>query len=207
MKFVNAYNSNSSFMLGFIIGIFVIFILLMCLIFVKRMNKITDYIEEISQSLNIIADGNMDVNISIRTKDELGSLASNVNKMALSIKELMRKERQWEKQKSNLITNLSHDLRTPLTSILGFIGLIKKGNYKNNDELQHYCEVSLSKAEELKNSVDQLFEFTKISNGDVILNNSNISLTQLISQATIGFIPSFEENSMEYRISSKEKTY
>ena len=168
------------------------------------MNKITDYIEEISQNLNVVSNGNMDINIPIRTKDELGTLALDVNKMAYSIKELMKKERQWEKQKNNLITNLSHDLRTPLTSVLGFLELIEKGNYKNDDELKHYCEVSLSKAKELKSSVDQLFEFTRISNGDVNLNKSNIYLYQLIEQATIGFIPSFESSGMEYRMFSKD---
>ncbi len=204
MKFTNAYNTNSLFVLAFLIGVFVVFIFLMCLIFVIRMNKITDYIEEISQNLNKVSNLNMDINIPIRRKDELGALASDANKMAYSIKELMEKERQWEKQKNNLITNLSHDLRTPLTSILGFLGLIEKGNYKNEEELQHYCEVSLSKAKELKSSVDQLFEFTRISNGDVNLNKSSINLHQLIEQATIGFIPSFEESGMECRIFSKD---
>ncbi|MBU3214879.1 HAMP domain-containing histidine kinase [Clostridium estertheticum] len=204
MKFISAYNTNSLVMIGFIIGIFVVFIVLMCLIFIKRMNKITNYIEEISHNLNIISNGNMDINIPIITKNELGNLASNVNKMACSIKELMKKERVWEKQKNNLITNLSHDLRTPLTSVIGFLELIEKGNYKNNDELHHYCEVSLSKAKELKSSVEQLFEFTRISNGDINLNKSNIYLQQLIEQATIGFIPSFEQAGMEYKISSKD---
>ncbi|WP_455768553.1 HAMP domain-containing sensor histidine kinase [Clostridium estertheticum] len=204
MKFINYYNTNSLVMLGFSIGIFVVFIVLMCLIFIKRMNKTTDYIEEISHNLNIISNGNMDINIPIRTKNELGTLALDVNKMAYCIKELMKKERVWEKQKNNLITNLSHDLRTPLTSVVGFLELIEKGNYKNNDELQHYCEVSLSKSKELKSSVEQLFEFTRISNGDVNLNKSNIYLQQLIEQATIGFIPSFENAGMKYKISSKD---
>ncbi|WAG68553.1 HAMP domain-containing sensor histidine kinase [Clostridium sp. CF011] len=204
MKFINDYNTNSSVMLGISIGVFVILIVLMCLIFIKKMNKITDYIEEISQNLKIVANGNIDINIPIRTKDELGTLASDANKMAYSIKELMKKERQWEKQKNNLITNLSHDLRTPLTSVIGFLQLIEKKNYKNDNELHHYCEVSLSKSKELKSSVEQLFEFTKICNGDVNLNKSNIYLHQLIEQVTIGFIPAFENSGMEYRISSKD---
>lgn len=204
MKFINEYNTNSSFMLGLTIGIFVVFIVLMCFIFVKRMNKITNYIEEISQNLNIVANGNMNINIPIKTKDELGALASDVNKMAHNIEELMRKERQWEKQKNNLITNLSHDLRTPMTSIIGFLELIEKGNYKNDDELNHYCKVSLNKAKELKSSVDQLFEFTKISNGDIKLNKVNLNLYQLIEQSIIGFIPAFENSAMEYRIFSKD---
>ncbi|EKX81371.1 sensor histidine kinase [Clostridium botulinum] len=204
MKFINAYNKNSSFMLEFIIAIFVVFIVLMCFIFIKRMNKTTDYIQEISQNVNIVANGNMDIDIPIRTGDELGALASDVNKMAYNIEEFMRKERQWEKQKNNLITNLSHDLRTPLTSVVGFLELIQKKKYKNDNELNHYCEVSLNKAKELKNSVDQLFEFTKLSNGDVKLNICSISLHQLIEQAAIGFIPSFENSGMEYRVFSKD---
>ncbi len=71
----------------------------MCFIFIKRINKITDYIEEISQNVNIVANGNMDIDIPIRTEDELGELASDVNKMAYSIEELMRKERQWESRR------------------------------------------------------------------------------------------------------------
>lgn len=181
-----------------------LFILFMCLIFIKRMNKITNYIEEISQNVNRVANGELEINIPVKAKNELGILASDINKMAYSIKELMNKERQWEKQKNNLITNLSHDLRTPLTSILGFLELIANKKYKNDDELNHYCEVSLSKAKELKSSVDQLFEFTKISNGDVKVNKSNIYLQQLIEQATMGFIPAFESNDMEYRIFSRD---
>lgn len=204
MKFVNAYNKNSLFMLEFTMGMFIVFIALMCFIFIKRMNKITDYIDEISKNVNIVANGNMDIDIPIRAKNELGLLASDVNKMAYSIKELMRKERQWEKQKNNLITNLSHDLRTPLTSVVGFLELIKKRKYKNDDELTHYCEVSLNKAKKLKGSVDKLFEFTKLSNGDIKLNTSNISLYQLIEQVAIGFIPAFESNGMEYRVFSKD---
>ncbi len=68
MKFINAYNKNSSFMLEFTIAIFVVFIVLMCFIFIKRMNKITDYIQEISQNVNIVSNGNMDINIPIRTE-------------------------------------------------------------------------------------------------------------------------------------------
>lgn len=204
MRFINAYNTNNSFITGFVVWIFITFIALMCLIFIKRMNKITDYIEEISHNLTIVANGNMDINIPIKTKDELGELASDANKMAYSIKELMNRERQWEKNKNNLITNLSHDLRTPLTSILGFLELIASGNYKNEQELKHYSEISLNKAKELKSSVDQLFEFTKLSNGDLKLNKSKIQLIQLIEQVTMGFIPAFENSGMEYRIFSKE---
>jgi signal transduction histidine kinase len=204
VSFANAYNNDRTVMTIFTLVIFLIFICLMSFIFIKKMNKITDYIEEISKVLNSVATGNMDVTIPIRRKDELGILANDVNKMTCSLDELMKKEREWENQKNNLITNLSHDLRTPLTSILGFLELIEKGT--NGDEkLNHYCNISLEKAKKLKNSIDQLFEFTKINNADLKLNKTEIGVEALIEQVTMGFIPVFEDNNMEYRITSKSK--
>lgn len=204
VSFANAYNNSKEIMMMCTLAIFFLFIVLMGIIFIRKMNKITDYIEEISQTLKSVSTGNMDVTIPIRRKDELGLLARDVNKMAYNLNELIKKEREWENQKNNLITNLSHDLRTPLTSILGFLELIEKGINKD-EKLKHYCNISLEKAKKLKNSVDQLFEFTKINNFDLKLNKSEISIEALIQQVTMGFIPVFEDNNMEYRISSKSK--
>lgn len=203
-NFINSYNTDTGFMVKFIAAIFIIFIAIMSLIFIKKMDKITNYIKEISASVNKVAKGNMEINIPIKSKNELGNLAEDVNRMVLSIKALMEKERQWEKHKNNLITNISHDLRTPLTSVIGFLELIKNKKFNSEDELNHYCEVSFSKANELKSSVDQLFEFTKISNGDIKLNKTKVYINELIEQVTIGFIPLFQQNNMKYRISSEE---
>ena len=204
VSFANAYNNSREFMIACTLVIFFLFIGLMYVLFIKRMNKITDYIEEISRTLNFVSSGNMDVTIPIRRKDELGALASDVNRMAYNLNGLIKKEREWERQKYNLITNLSHDLRTPLTSILGFLELIEKGT-NNNEKLKHYCNISLEKTKKLKSSIEQLFEFTKINNADLRLNKTKISIEELIEQVTMGFIPSFQDNNMEYRITCKSK--
>lgn len=204
ISFTNAYNNNRTVMTICTLVILFVFICLMCFIFIKKMNKITDYIEEISKVLNLVSTGNMCVTIPIRRKDELGVLASNVNKMAYNLNELIIKEREWENHKNNLITNLSHDLRTPLTSILGFLELIEKG-ITNDEKLKYYCNISLEKAKKLKCSIDQLFQFTKINNADLKLNKIEIGVEELIEQVTMGFIPVFEDNYMQYRINSKSK--
>lgn len=204
VSFLNSYNNDKTVEIVLIFVIFFVFICSACFLFINKMNKITDYIEEISKTLNLIATGAMEVTIPIKRKDELGILANDVNKMAYNLNELIKKERMWEKQKNNLITNLSHDLRTPLTSILGFLELIEKDT-GNNEKLNHYCNISLDKAKNLKNSIDQLFEFTKINNVDLKINKTEISIDALIEQVTMGFIPAFEDNSMEFRIKSKNK--
>lgn len=203
-SFINLYNTDTVFMIEFIALIFIVFIVVTSFIFINKMDNITNYIREISVSVNKVANGNMDINIPIKSNNELGDLAEDVNEMVFSIKALMEKEREWEKHKNNLITNISHDLRTPLTSVIGFLELIKNKKFSSEDELNHYCEISFSKANELKTCIYQLFEFTKISNGDIKLNKTTVYINELIEQVTIGFIPLFQENNMEYRISSEE---
>lgn len=146
----------------------------------------------------------MDVSIDVNRKDELGVLASDVNKMAYKLNEHINREIEWERQKYNLITNLSHDLRTPLTSILGFLELIEKCT-KEDEKINRYCNISLEKAKKLKVSIDQLFEFTKINNSDLKLDKIKIRLEELVEQSIMGFIPAFEENHMNYEIISKSK--
>ena len=200
MKFINEYNTNVYAMLLFTLSMLLIFIIIMCMIFFKRMDSITDYIEEITEKVNEAAQGDLDIQISKRGNNELSNLSENINNMADSIKKLIARERLWEKQKNNMITNLSHDLRTPLTSILGFLDIIASKKYADEKELDHYSKIALSKSKELEESINQLFEFTKISNGDIKLNLAELDAGELISQSLIGFMPDFEKENMTYEI-------
>ncbi|MCS4475053.1 HAMP domain-containing protein [Clostridium botulinum] len=92
----------------------------------RKMN----YIEEISKGLLQISKGNLDYRVKRVGNDELALLADNINYMAKELTDKIEKERKIEKAKNDLITNVSHDLRTPLTSIMGYLGLIKEKNLK-----------------------------------------------------------------------------
>ena len=199
VKYLNYYNSSSDVMMFSLIILFFIFIGSFYILFIKKMSRMTDYINEICYNLKKVSCGNMDINIPKRRKDEIGVLSQEVNLMASHLKEYWQKEKQWDNQKINMITNLSHDLKTPLTSILGFLKLMNEEEY-NEKNFNHYLNIVLSKANELKNSINQLFEFSKISNSDFKANKHNISLNELAEQVLMGFIPEFTKNNMEYRI-------
>jgi signal transduction histidine kinase len=87
------------------------------------------YIDLVSDGLLEISKGTLNYRIKKYGDDELTSLSNNINFMAEELKNKMEMERQAERTKSELITNVSHDLRTPLTSIKGYLGLIKEKKY------------------------------------------------------------------------------
>lgn len=106
-----------------------------------------------------------------------------------------------EKTKNELITAVSHDIRTPLTSIIGYLDLIVDGKYKNNDELQSYSKIAYNKSKKLMNLVEELFEYTKLNNKDIRLEMKDTNLVELIMQLLEEYVPILEQAGMTYRLS------
>lgn len=182
--------SDGSFFSG-ILGTFVFIIL-----FYFITNKKMKYIEGVSEKLFEIAKGELGTRIEIQGKDELAKLADNINFMAKELKNKIDNERNVEKAKSDLITNVSHDLRTPLTSIKGYLGLAKEKKYKNESELQEYLNIAYNKSEKLEVLINDLFEYTKLSNKVINLNKQNISFNGLLEQLVEELYIICEENNV-----------
>lgn len=158
------------------------------------------YLEEIRSVLDDVSDGNLDIHIPVRTTDELGIMAQSVNDMAYKLKTSIEEERALEKTKNDLITSISHDLRTPLTSILGYLELIHRMEAWDQEKLTKYSSIALKQCMDLKSLIEDLFEYTKVSNADVKLNLIHVNLSELVEQVVLGFIPEFQEAGMDYRL-------
>lgn len=154
------------------------------------------YIEHVSKGLLEISKGNLDYRIKRHGDDELTSLADNINTMAQELKNQIESERMAEKSKNELITNVSHDLRTPLTSIKGYLGLIKEKRYKEEKELEQYVNIAYNKAEKLEGLINDLFEYTKLTKGGVVLEKEKIILNGLLEQLIEELVPISEENNI-----------
>ena len=124
--------------------------------------------------------------------------------MAEEVNRKIEAERKAEKTKADLITNVSHDLRTPLTSIMGYIGLIKEGRYENEETMKEYLGIAFNKAEKLKGLIEDLFEYTKLDNGGIKLNKSKVNLTEFLFQLTEELTPLFEESGLSIIKSATE---
>lgn len=175
-------------------------VFLACIVFIISFILITNnkmkYLDEIAIGLKIIASGNLNYRIEERGTDEIKNIAYNINYMAKEIGEKINIERDAEKTKTDLITNVSHDLRTPLTSVMGYIGLVIQKRYKDENEMKEYLNVAFNKAERLKVLIDDLFEYTKYNNNGITLNKSQVNLSEFLSQLIEEFMPILDENNL-----------
>ncbi|WMJ79152.1 HAMP domain-containing sensor histidine kinase [Clostridium sp. MB40-C1] len=164
------------------------------------------YIEEISNGLIEISSGNLDFKVAKKGDDQLACLADNINNMSFKLNKKIEEERRAEETKNQLITNVSHDLRTPLTSIMGYLGLIKEKRYENEEQLNEYVNIAFNKSEKLKVLIEDLFEYTKVANKVVNFDRKEVIINELLMQLIEEFVPVFEENDLKLdKDISKEK--
>lgn len=161
-------------------------------------DQIHTYLEEINNGLAKIAKGNFDHKIPVRENHELGRIAESINAMSDQLDRSIQEERNAEKTKNDLITGVSHDLRTPLTSILGFLEIIDKDRYTDEVELRYYMNIAYEKSLSLKKLIDDLFDYTRINNG-MPLHLGELDVTGLIEQLAEEFVPSLEQANMTIR--------
>jgi len=180
--------------------------ILFLLLFFVLSNRMIRYLGEIMSGLQKIAKGNLTHEIAAKSSDELGLLAETINGMTKQLKKSIEEERNAERSKNELITGVSHDLRTPLTSILGYLELIENDRYKDEVELRYYSNVAYEKAKRLKKLIDDLFEYTTIHDKGPILELKKINIDGLLKQLAEEFVPILSKAGMTYRISAEDET-
>lgn len=141
----------------------------------------------IIRELHYIAQGHLDHRIPFRLKVSEQHVITSVNALVDSAVRSMDDERKIEKSKDELITNVSHDLRTPLTSIIGYLGLIEDKQYRSEEDILKYTHIAYEKAKQMKNLVEDLFEYTKVQQHGSPVNIMKIDLNQLLEQLTASF--------------------
>ncbi|WP_212937056.1 sensor histidine kinase, partial [Bacillus hominis] len=151
------------------------------------------------EEIRYIASGNFNHKVSIVHHNYLEELATGVNQIVEQLKVSIDEERQAEQAKSELITNVSHDLRTPLTSIVGYVNLIHHDNYRDEVELRHYIQVIYDKVTRLNALMNDLFEYTRVQNKELSLNSVPIDIVELLGQLTVQFRIQLQEANIECR--------
>lgn len=143
------------------------------------------YYDKLSRSVEHVAEGNFDDLIPVKQNNEVSLLAENINSLVLELKRSLDEERKAEQTKNELITNVSHDLRTPLTSIIGYLGLIEQDRYRDEVELRHYVQIAYAKAERLNVLIHDLFEYTRMRHDVIPFNKQAFNLVEMMKQLLV----------------------
>lgn len=168
--------------------------------FLMMHKSFLDYISRISAAMQNISEGDFNTVLEVRGDDEFSTMADNLNQMAQDLKELMEKEREAERTKNELITNVAHDLRTPLTSIIGYLELLSQKPDLPQEIRCKYIDIAFNKARRLEKLIEDLFGFTKLNYGKISMNVTQVDIVKLLEQLLEEFYPSFSEKNLYYEL-------
>ncbi|MDK2564190.1 sensor histidine kinase [Romboutsia sedimentorum] len=141
------------------------------------------YLNKIMEGAQEIKNGKIDYKIEIQGNDSFTILAENINNISEGLDNAIDEKLKSERMKSELITNVSHDLKTPLTAIINYVGLIKKEEDIQPPYLNDYVNILDNKSKRLKVLIEDLFEASKASSGTINLNIEKLNLSQLLKQS------------------------
>lgn len=184
----------SCYMFSLVVGLF---------IFMTLLKKKIRYINLIEKGIKIIESGSLKYRIPLQEDDELTSLAISINDMSRAMQEQLEWEEQVKKENYDIITSISHDIRTPLTSVICYLDLLTDHKYDSPEKLQEYLENAKNKAYQIKGLADHLFAHSLVANEEISFKyeivNGNELLSQFISDCIYlledkGFTVSYEDN-------------
>ena len=174
-------------------------ILLLVIYFILISNKFVMYVREIISGVERMKSGDLMEEIPVQGEDEFSEIAASINEMRQNLYETMESQKAVEKTKDELITNVAHDLRTPLTSILGYLDLLTQGDFLTEEQKQKYLGIVSSKAKQLETLVKDLFDYTRYDKNKVKIKKEILDLNLFVPQLVDEFYPSFMDHKLECR--------
>jgi signal transduction histidine kinase len=151
-------------------------------VILPKIIKFSWYIDEIAEGIDKITSGDLNHLIEEKGDKSLSKLAYNINKLNKGFKVSIEDQIKNEKLKSELVANVSHDLKTPLTSIINYTDILLRGNISEEEKIE-YLNILNRKGLKLKNLIEDLFEISKINSGKVELNKDSVDVIELVGQA------------------------
>jgi len=166
--------------------------------------KKTIEISRVNDSLEKINNGNLDYHIVEQGAPEILELINNINMIQRGYEIAVEDTLRNEKIKTELISNVSHDLRTPLTSIINYVNILKSPDL-TEDERNDYLNIVEKKSKKLKVLIDDLFEMSKINSGKIELTKDRIDIMSLIHQVVGEYVFLYEDKNIEFKVDSESE--
>ncbi|KHL95701.1 histidine kinase [Paenibacillus sp. IHB B 3415] len=177
-----------------------LFIPLMLIFFFKFTKPYIRYLDEISKGIHHLANGEFQNQVQIASRDEFSAIAEDLNVAGAKLQEAVQRGDFAESSKDQLVVNLAHDLRTPLTSVLGYLDLILKDKQLPIETIRHFTTIAFTKSQRLEKLIDGLFEITRMNYGTLPMVKTYLDLSELLRQLNEELYPVFERNGLTSRL-------
>ena len=157
---------------------------------------------EIERILNKTAKENLTKSIEVKVNPSLQNIIDSFNLLISNMNRRAEEQRQSEESKDELISNVSHDIRTPLTSVIGYLGLIESKNYGDLGQILKYTHIAYKKSLEMQNLVNSLFEYANVQHATSRLNMTQFDMAQMLDQLSADFELEANKRGMEIMVNS-----
>lgn len=180
----------------------IIFVPLAVLFFFLFTKPYGTYFKKISQGIHDLAEGEFSNRVQISSRDEFGTIGKDINLAMQKLRDAIERGDEAESSKDRLVLNLAHDLRTPLTSIIGYLDFILQDQDVSQEQARHYTQIAYSKSQRLQKLIDELFEITRMNYGKMKLDKKPLDLSELLLQLCEELYPVFEKHDMTANLSA-----
>ena len=158
----------------------------------------------VNEALRKVNEGNLQDEIKLKGSPVIKELAENINLIKAGYKEILEEGVKNEKLKTELISNVSHDLKTPLTSIINYVNILKSNDI-TEEERRDYVGILEKKSLKLKALIEDLFEMSKINSGKMKINREKIDILSLIHQGLGEYSTLYSDKNISFKVESKEE--
>ena len=193
----NYLNNNLLFLIGFVIWTIGIISILIYVIY-----KFFKFNSALTNSINDLYSNDIDY---INLPKELEELEQKLNKLKRESEKNERLARENEQKKNDLIVYLAHDLKTPLTSIIGYLSLLDEINDIPKDKQTKYIKTTLDKAYKLEDLINELFDIARFNSETIIINKEELNLNMMLEQIIDDFYPILKENNKEINLEYQDE--
>lgn len=189
-----------------IVFLSIVIALLSVLISFLLIRRVKLQIAEMTDALSDVKNGNGNRRILSAANELTAELAYEMNEIIVSYEDRLSVVRQTEETNRQLMTSLSHDVRTPLTTLIGYLDAAHKGIVTGKDR-EEYMEIARQKAHDLKEYIDVLFDWFKLNSNEFAMEINQVEAAELTRNILIDWIPIFEDQQIEYCIEIPEQPF
>ena len=171
-------------------------------IFLHYWKKNMHYLEQMIEASQILVDHREDTQIFL--PEDLNQVERVMNAMKVEILKSERSAKESEQRKNDLIVYLAHDLKTPLTSVIGYLSILDEEKNLSNEMKDKYLNIARTKAERLEDLINEFFEITRFNLTTLTLDKSDVNITRMLEQIVWEFKPIAKEKNLKFELDLEE---